>query len=314
MIPGISVGWFSCASTFYSEFVDFETTWAGENDGRTWSKVYNTLGTSNGLDTSLTDISTNAFLGGTIAPISSTGGSAGTSTPKPSKSSTPVGAIVGGVVGGLAAIGAIVGLIVFLLLRRRKPQNQPTANGGVTTVGGAPSQGPGPNMAQPQTQSVYGAPNDYQPQQEGQGLSASYYAAGKQDYSPNAPQGAFGGGAAAKIHGGPQVQHQEAQPPLSPAPPYSQPAVPAGGVSPVGSLPPNIQELNAANMRPQYPPQQGTQQPMGGVAAIGGPPPGMQYHGQQVQELPTQYATTLHTVEGQPIYEAPDQVYRSAPQ
>jgi hypothetical protein len=159
------------------------------------------------------------------------------------------------------------------------------------------------------TQSVYGALGGYQSVPQTEGLAAGYY--GKQDHSPNVQQGGFDA-AAAKMYGGPHVSQQEAKPPLSPAPPYSQPVMAAGGISPVNSPPPNVQELSSHMGQPQYAPQQqGMQQPMGGVAAVGGPPRMQQYQQQhQAQELPTQYATTLHTAEGQPIYEAPDQVYR----
>lgn len=320
MVPGISVGWFSCASTYYSEFVEFDTTWVGEDDDRTWSKVYDTL------TGSLTDISTNGFLQGTIAAASSAasnGAGSGTGHTNPtsgssSKSSTPIGAIVGGVVGGLVVIGAIVGVVLFFLLRSRRNQGNngqaAATTGGVTAFGKPPpaeGQGAVPNMTQqqPQTQSVYGAPVGYQPQQDG--LAAGYYSGGKQDFSPNVQQGGFDT-VAGKMHGSPQVTQHEVKPPLSPAPPYSQPFVASGGISPVGTPPPNVQELNAHagsnQMQSQYAPQQQfTQQPMGGVASFGGPPPHTQH---QATELPTQYATTLHTSEGQPIYEAPDQLYR----
>lgn len=311
MVPGISVGWFSCASTYFSEFVEFDTTFVGEDDGRTWSKVYNTGASDSEL---ITDVTTNAFHTGAIAAASSSTGSSNSSpsSSSKSKSSTPIGAIIGGVVGGLAVIGLAAGGILFLLLRRRnRSNNGQTATSGVTTVGAPPPEGQAPSVTeQQQTQSVYGAPGGYQPLPQTEGLAASYY--GKQGQSPNVHQGGFDT-AAAKMQS--HISQHEVQPPLSPAPPYSQPAVAAGGISPAGSPPPNVQELNgrmgANQMQPQYAPQQqGMHQPMGGVAAVGGPPP-MQYQQHQAQELPTQYATTLHTAEGQPIYEAPDQVYRS---
>jgi len=309
MVPGVSIGWYSCDSTFFSEFVEFDTTYIGENDGRSWTKVYNTLTSSDGLDLTVTETS-NAFHTGDIATTA--GGSASTVTVTASKS-TPVAAIAGGVVGGVLAISAVVAGSLWFCLRRRKQNNQTATNEGSAAAATIPGQGPAPDMAQqkPQIESVYGAPGGYQPppqsppqgyqpppQNPPQGLASDYYGQGKQDYMQN-QQNPYDPTMAAKIHGSPQVTQQEIHAPVSPAPPYSQVIPPVGGISPAGSPPPNVQEMNA--QMPTYGQFQNMQQ------NVGGAPP----HQQPVQELPTQFATTLHTAEGQPIYEAPDQIYRS---
>ena len=298
MVPGISVGWYSCASTYYTAFVEFDTTYAGENDGRTWSKVYNTLTSSNGLETS-------------EGSAAASGGSAATVTVAPSsKKSTPVAAIAGGVVAGVVVIGAVIaGVLIIICLRKRGKTNPTTANQGGATAAAATAPGPAPapdmTQQQPPIQSMYGAPGGYYPvpQNPPQGLASEYYGNTKQEYAQN-PQGAYDPVAAAKMHGSPQVTQQEMHASVGPAPPYSQVMAPAGGISPAGSPPPNVQELNA--QMPQYGQLPGMQQQMGGA---GGQSPVQN----QAQELPTQYATTLHNAQGQPIYEAPDQVYRSAP-
>jgi len=304
MVPGVSIGWYSCASTFFSEFVEFDTTYIGENDGRSWTKVYNTLTSSNGLDLTVTE-SSNAFHTGNIATTAGSGGSASTVTVTPSNKSksTPVAAIAGGVVGGVVAIGAVLaGVLWFCLRQRKQNKDQTAANEGSAAAATTPGQGPAPDMAQqhPQVESVYGAPGGYQPppQNPPQGLASDYYGPGKQDYMQN-PQNPYDPTMAAKIHGSPQITQQEMHAPVSPAPPYSQVIAPAGGISPAGSPPPNVQEMHA--QMPTYGQYQNMQQNMGGV------PPNQP----PVQELPTQFATTLHNAEGQPIYEAPDQLYRS---
>lgn len=283
-IPTIGATYYSCASTAYSKFVSFLTTFAGENDGRTWSKVY-----ASGSSTAIS-------VPGNTAPIPGSGSTAtpvSEPTPSPSKTSksAPIGAIVGGVVGGLAIIALAAGCLIFLCLRRRKPKNvAPVAASSVAATGSAPVQGLAPNMTEQQApQSMYGVPAGYQTQQDGS--AAGYYNGGKQDYPPNVQQGGYDAGTMAKF-GGPQVNQQEIKPPTSPAPPYSQPV-----------------------------PQQNMMQPMGGVQSIGGPPgmgmgstggpPQMMPHN-DVQELPAQFATTMHNAQGDPIFEAPDQTYRSA--
>jgi len=274
-IPVIGVTYYSCASTAYSKFMTFQTTYSGEADGRTWSKVY-----ASGSSTGYSLPATGSLFGSdsTTTPVSPT------ITESSKKKSTPLGAIVGGVVGGLAIIGLAGAGLALLLLRRRKPNNvAPAANLGTAAVGQAPPQGPAPNMTvQQATQSMYGAPAVYQPQQNGS--AAEYYTGGKQDYPPNAA------GGMAKL-GGPQVTQQEIKPPTSPAPPYNHPVPQQNmGVNTIGG-PPNVQGGYQ-------------QQPMGGHPQM------MQQN--VVQELPAQFATTMHNAHGEPIFEAPDQAYRSA--
>jgi hypothetical protein len=277
-IPSIGVTYFSCAATAYSKFVTFETTFSGENDGRTWSQVY-ASGSSTGI--SLPD--------NTASTSATTPNSSPTQSSKPK--STPIGAIVGGVVGGLAIIGIAIAALLFLLLRRRKPNN------GATAAGPAPSQGPAPNMTEQQApQSMYGVPAGYQSQQDPS--AAGYYAGAKQDYQ--------GGYDAAVKFGGVQVNQQEVKPSTSPVPPHSLPVPQQNpGITPVGG-PPNVQDMNMT--QPHGSPgmnnyQFQQQQPMGG-------PPQMQHN--VAQELPAQFATTMHNAQGDPIFEAPDQAYRSA--
>jgi hypothetical protein len=281
-IPTIGVTYYSCASTAYSKFMTFLTTFVGENDGRTWSKVY-ASGSSTPISLPVT--------GPVVGPDPTTTSISPTITPSSSKKkSTPIGAIIGGVVGGLAIIGLAAAGLVLLLLRRRKTNNVvPATNAGAATAGPALAQGPAPNMTEQQaTQSMYGQPAIYQPQQNGSG--AGYYNVVKQD---NAAGGLL-------KFGGPQVTQQEIKPPTSPAPSYSHPVPQQNtGISAIGGGPPNVQGSPGMNNHQfqQQPPMEGHPQMM-----------------QQnvVQELPAQFATTMHNAQGEPIFEAPDQTYRSA--
>ncbi len=283
-IPTIGGTYYSCASTAYSKFVTFETTYAGENDGRTWSKAY-------ASGSSTLPISPIVGSGSSTLQISPIVGSGSTTTPisppvtTASSKSTPIGAIAGGVIGGIVFIGIAITALLFLLLRPRKPNEVAVV---ATAAGPAPGQGPAPNMTEQQaTQSTYGAPASFQLQQD---PSAAGYYAGKQDYLTK--------------FSGPQVSQQEIKPPTSPTPPYSHPVPQQNtGIPSFGGPPPNV----------HYQFQQ--QQPMGGpppgmgVVPTGGPPQ-MGHH--VIQELPAQFATTMHNSAGDPIFEAPDQTYRSA--
>lgn len=192
MIPRSSIGFYSCASTFSSDFDRFETTYSGQVAVRTWKKVYDTdsaaassvlipttsLGTgkgfvltaaaSSGSDGAAATTDAAGAAAATDGAGSSTG-STGKIGKKGKKSS--VGGIVGGVVGGLLALGAIVAGIIFVLLKKKKNKNNATP-----AVAGAPGAGPdmsqqpqyqqpGPDMSQ---QQQYQQPSQDMSQQQQQ--------------------------------------------------------------------------------------------------------------------------------------------------
>ncbi|KAK3063776.1 hypothetical protein LTS18_012857, partial [Coniosporium uncinatum] len=112
MMPDTSIGFFQCDSTTYSLLEEFDSTFSGDTDGRTWSTLFDT--------------------GVAVAPDStspSSGGAAPSSplAPVEQKKKAPVGAIVGGVVAGLAFLCGIIGAVVFYL-KRSKRQNTATNN------------------------------------------------------------------------------------------------------------------------------------------------------------------------------------------
>jgi hypothetical protein len=306
------MGFFSCDSTFSSQFDVFETTYAGENDGRTWQKVYDTSSTNGGGSGSAVVIPTTSLnthnglsVGASSAAASTSGGSSPTPVILHNKKKTPIGAIVGGVIAGLAIIGAIIAGVIFMLIKKKNKNNS------------VPGQGP--NMAQQQPpQQAYQQPGQVQQPQNPQGQyptvdqynnqnlnggtaagAASYFAAfpGKTDAPYQQPQQGNLDYRNSVMKMGPVVTEQAMpvtpQAPQSPAPPYSQPHQDI--VSPM-SPPPLAASPPVEMMQPsgQY-----AQQPQ----AFHAPAQQVPQH-QPPVELGTTYGVPTHNREGNPVFEA----------
>jgi hypothetical protein len=226
MIPRSSIGFYSCASTFFSEFDDFETTYSGEVGVRTWKKIYDTdaaaassqliptTSLGNGKPGFVLTAAAGSGTDGAAATTDAAGAAATTDAAGSSSSKTgkigkkgkksSVGGIAGGVVGGLLALGAIVLGIIFLLLKKKKNKNNVTP-----AVAGAPGVGPdmsqqpqyqqpGPDMSQQQQFQQPGGfpPQQLQPQYQtpGQYPAQGQYNVGQYD-NQNLNSGTQGGAA-----------------------------------------------------------------------------------------------------------------------
>jgi hypothetical protein len=100
MVPGLSIGLFTCAETFSSKFVEFLTTSLGENNSRTWSKVY-----SSDIDAVASAFNSYKSAYSTIAPTATPSSNG---SPNRSKASSSLGVIVG------VAIGAIIAVVIII--------------------------------------------------------------------------------------------------------------------------------------------------------------------------------------------------------
>ncbi|KAI0426070.1 hypothetical protein F5Y09DRAFT_77462 [Xylaria sp. FL1042] len=182
---------FFCASLDISTPQQLYTTYIGETDGRSFQEItlsatdsgtdsFNSATddgsfvfsfTSSAAQSSNTDTPTGNGGSGSNGSNGSNGGSDNDSgsTPKQTKSSTPVGPIVGGVVGGVAGL-ALIGLGIFFIVRHNNKkrdaaaaasappmQQTPGAGGAAQPPPGAPGYPPqqGYNGAQTYDQSPY---------------------------------------------------------------------------------------------------------------------------------------------------------------
>jgi hypothetical protein len=184
-------------------------------------------------------------------------------TSKPAaKKKTNIGAIVGGVVGGLVVLGAIAFGIIFLLLRKRK-QNQNNAAGGVTQ----------PMMGGPGGPTGPAGVTEYKPQP---GVTA--YPSPGQQYADSSTAGYYGqeqkpqGFAQMGVPG--QEVNSPYSPPMTPAPQYTGPA-------PVQPVPFGIAEAGGSPVQ-----QQPGQQPQGSPQPSPGAPPANHQQQQHIYEAP----------------------------
>ena len=286
MIPSISVGWYSCASTTSSGFDVFKTTFDGESDGRSWSSVFD-----NSASAAISVNSAALTSGGAGFSSGHSAAASASSTPKPMptlKKSSNAGAIAGGVVGGLAAIGLAVVAVVFLLSRRKHKRADGTAGAAAAT---GPAGGPGPNMSQQQ----YGASGHGHDAMGAAGAvgAAGFYNQHKQDHGQQQYQNADGTYLASG-KGNHDSMHQQNSP-LSPAPPYANGH--DGASTPASELP-------GDHIHSQAPLQQSPTGPMSGEASTVG---GQQHYNayQAPAELSSDQAYPRHSPAGNPVYEAP---------
>ncbi|KAF2673804.1 hypothetical protein BT63DRAFT_451858 [Microthyrium microscopicum] len=183
LVPGMTMGFYSCAATYSASFATFQTTFAGEVDGRSWSPLYDSgagAATASGAKSSSAALilSTNGlnnaagFASSAVASATGTASNAGSSSNSNSsnngtivkKNGVSVGAIVGGIIGGLVIIGAAVFAVIFLCIKKRNAKNNaPNAN---MAQHGVPQMVQPPMMGQPgydpnQQQQGYGQNNGY---------------------------------------------------------------------------------------------------------------------------------------------------------
>jgi hypothetical protein len=320
LVPGISIGWYSCDSISRTQFDTFLSTFVGEQDGRTWSPLYDTAsgsstkikpasaGSTGAFNTISVDGGSAATTGAATTSVnhgaaSTAGGSSGTIS-KTKTNKTPIGAVVGGVIGGLAVIGGIIAGVVAMLMKKKKNKGTtPAATTFATNMNNAPPAGPD------MRQSMYGQ----QPLPQGQYPQGQYpqgpYPVSQQQYPQQYPQQQFdpqNGGApnagffaAAKFdqngyakQDGPQITEHSVpvtpMPPTSPAPPYVQPVQQGHESWNQTPVSPPTQSPPPQMMQGAYQPPQQPQQPQAPAPV----------------ELGTNFGTPQRNAEGRPVYEA----------
>jgi hypothetical protein len=301
------MGFYSCASTFTSGLAPFLTTYAGENDGRSWSPLYDNGGTISGT------FSTPGFLlsatgAGTVGGLGSltshsspsatttTGSSGSSNNVNTTKKTTKIGPIIGGVVAGLLVIGLIAFAIIFLCMKKRQSnnRNQPVPNQMGQAPGGSPMDAASIPLMQQQ-------PMQQQPMYAPQGGYAqdprySYYVPGKDglkaptEYSNSIPPSPA-----------PMYPPQSPPPPsITPQPASLTPTMPMASPVPHGP-PPGVYEAGGLAIQPS--PQIGAVSPVSAMSL-----PGQSPHPHMTQpapvELGTNYAIPTRNPQGAPVFEA----------
>jgi hypothetical protein len=292
----MTMGFFSCASTFSASFAPFLTTYSGQASV-SWKKVYDSAGGAgaSGVDPIFAATSKGLNNGAgfssviTSAPSGSTspaGSKSDSSTETSSKKSTPLGPIIGGVVGGLLLIGVGAAAVLFLCIKKRnqKKNEPPVMNGGNVISPMMQQQVPQQQMMSPyqgyDPNSQQGFdPNNQQGFQNGQNGYAQYP-------SPQQTPNGYGyyGGAAAVGQNGQMDRDAKVSPydsvspvPVSPAPQYNPTQSPLSGTGPSPAIshaefagPPAVyHEVPGTSVQPQngYTPS-----PQLGAAQIAGSP------------------------------------------
>jgi hypothetical protein len=131
------MGFFSCDSTTSSNFLEFHTTYYGENDDRTWSKIFDT---SNGV---LTYFS-HSQIGGNVNGINHFGTESSTSsssevptnpvTSGSTSKSSSQGVLIGAVIGGIFLAILIVSGSFLLWRSRRRSRSSQTHFSSTTSI------------------------------------------------------------------------------------------------------------------------------------------------------------------------------------
>lgn len=340
-VPGMSMGFYSCDSITASTFAEFDTTYNGETDAQTWlalrqSDLDSLVGTSalesattatGGLASAAKSSAAGTKASGTPSASSSASSSSGSSTSTPEKK-TSIGPIIGGVVGGLVVIGAIVGgVLAFCLKKKKNKTNNATFDNNQTNMQQSQSQPPpnfaaaaaagqDPRMSQYQqppppgqyqnNQPQYNQPQYNQPQYDQNtnppNRDTLYSVAGKVEAPYGQADAKYGQGVT--VTETPITPH----PPVSPAPAYSQPALPTG-VHEIGNAgPPLVQyapspiSSPANDNRYSAPAPQGYQPQPGWVPQQPGAHPQHQ-SGPVPVELGNNYAVPSQH-DGRPVFEA----------
>jgi hypothetical protein len=298
------MGWYSCASTYSNAFATFLTTFNGENDGRTWTPLYDsdtgvgTFSTPNFLLTA-TSASTiggfGAFSTSPSSPTTTIGGSNDGSSITIGKKKSSIGAIVGGVIGGLVVLALVVFAVVFVCIKSRQPKNNAaTTNTGAQAAPMAPMAAAAVPPMQ-QQQNGY-AQNGYGQNGYAQDPRMSYFEASKDGLkAPN--------------------EYVQSIPP-SPAPMYTPQSPPPPTMSPpmpIGSPPPHMlgQQMQMSS-QPQGPPP--------GVYEAGGmpiqPSPSISVASPVSAASPAMQPAYPHAQQGPPpgVYEAGGMPVQSSPQ
>jgi len=297
MMPDTSIGFFQCDSTTYSLFEEFDSTFSGETDDRTWSTLYDTSSGSSIISrpASASQIfEPNAPVASD--PPSPPSGGATTSSPLPAveqKKKAPIGAIVGGVVGGLAVLGGLIGATIFLL-KRSKRQNSAANNADNFTSNQPPNQQGYDANQQHQQMQQQQYPQQAYPQSYGQQQAPQYFDAGKQPIVQESqlPQYSYVAG-----------QQTYAPTPTNSPPPqhFQQPQQQQSNMHSVAELGGDQQYFHQQSGKTQLQPAQSP--PTGPVSPISNT--GTMMSGSVPTELPNNPQTGgLTNAEGRPVYEA----------
>jgi hypothetical protein len=111
MVPGLSIAFYTCATTNATKFDEFHTTSLGQNDGRTWSPVFSTGG------------SDAAQLGNFTANLSATASSLpplSSGSESSSHAGSSLAVIVGSVIGGVVFVIALIAIVCVRLQSQKK--------------------------------------------------------------------------------------------------------------------------------------------------------------------------------------------------